>query len=64
MQTSDQHAHAAEQMKTIKAAWDKAPSGAKKDNAHSHYMAAEKAYKANNDRECLAELEKAKAALH
>jgi hypothetical protein len=35
-------------MKTVKAAWDKAPSGPKKDSAHKHDQAAEKAHTAKN----------------
>ena len=34
----------ADKMKTVEAAWDKAPSGPKKDAAHKHYRAAEKAH--------------------
>lgn len=30
----------AEKMKTVKAAWDKAPAGPKKDAALKHYQAA------------------------
>lgn len=39
----------AEHMKTVKAAWDKAPAGAKKDAALKHYQAAEKAHTAKDD---------------
>ncbi len=52
-----------EKMKTVKAAWDKAPAGAKKDSALKHYQAAEKAHKAKNDTEADRELDKAKHAL-
>lgn len=38
-----------EKMKSVKAAWDKAPSGLKKDAALKHYQAAEKAQTARND---------------
>jgi hypothetical protein len=38
----------AEKMKTVKAAWDKAPAGMKKDNALKHYQAAEKAMTAKS----------------
>lgn len=31
-----------DQMKTVKAAWDKAPGGPKKDAALKHYQAAKK----------------------
>lgn len=39
----------AEMMKTVKAAWDKAPAGPKKDAALKHYQAAEAALKAHNE---------------
>jgi hypothetical protein len=32
----------AEKMKSVKATWDKAPAGPKKDAALKHYQAAEK----------------------
>ncbi|NCQ24167.1 MAG: hypothetical protein COW54_00775 [Rhodobacteraceae bacterium CG17_big_fil_post_rev_8_21_14_2_50_63_15] len=53
----------AEKMKSVKAAWDKAPSGPKKDSALKHYQAAEKAQTAKNDSECNRELDAAKHAL-
>jgi hypothetical protein len=40
----------AEMMKTVKAAWDKAPTGPKKDAALKHYEAAEGALKAQMSR--------------
>lgn len=52
-----------DKMKTVKAAWDKAPAGAKKDKALTHYQAAEKAQTAKNDAECLKELDAATHAL-
>lgn len=55
---------ATEQMKTVKAAWDKAPSGPKKDASLKHYQAAEKARSANNDAECIKELNAATRALN
>ncbi len=55
---------ATEQMKTVKAAWDKAPSGPKKDASLKHYQAAEKARSANNDAECIKELNAATSALN
>ena len=39
----------ADKMTSVKAAWDKAPSGPKKDAALKHYQAAEKANTAKND---------------
>ncbi|SFH13794.1 hypothetical protein [Sulfitobacter dubius] len=44
-------------MKLVKAAWDKAPSGPKKDVAFKHYQAAEKAHTAKNDAETNKELD-------
>lgn len=38
-----------DKMKSVKAAWDKAPAGAKKDSALTHYQAAEKAKTANDE---------------
>jgi len=51
-------------MKTVKAAWDKAPTGSKKDAALKHYQAAEAALKANNEAGCVAALKQAQAALN
>ena len=53
----------AEKMKSVKAAWDKAPAGPKKDAALKHYQAAEKAHTAKNDAETNKELDAAKHAL-
>jgi len=53
----------AEKMTSVKAAWDKAPSGPKKDAALKHYQAAEKAHTAKNDAETNRELDAAKHAL-
>lgn len=53
----------AEKMTSVKAAWDKAPSGAKKDAALKHYQAAEKANTAKNDAETNRELDAATRAL-
>ncbi|MCB1418696.1 MAG: hypothetical protein KDJ74_06725 [Notoacmeibacter sp.] len=58
-----EHNNTAEKMKTVKAAWDKAPSGAKKDAALKHYQAAEKAHTAKNDAETNKELDAATHAL-
>lgn len=52
-----------EQMKSVKAAWDKAPAGPKKDTALKHYQAAQKAQTAKNDAECITALDAAKQAL-
>ena len=56
-------AKAAEKMKSVKAAWDKAPAGPKKDAALKHYQAAEKAQTAKNDAETIKELDAATHAL-
>jgi hypothetical protein len=53
----------AEKMKSVKAAWDKAPSGPKKDAALKHYQAAEKAHTAKNDAVTNRELDKARERL-
>ncbi|NNU82157.1 hypothetical protein HMH01_17100 [Halovulum dunhuangense] len=53
----------ADKMKAVKAAWDKAPAGPKKDEALTHYKAAEKALAAKNEGECTRELEAARRAL-
>lgn len=53
----------ADKMKTVKAAWDAAPAGPKKDAALKHFRAAEKAQAAHNDADCNRELEAARHAL-
>ncbi len=53
----------ADKMKTVKAAWDKVPAGPKKDAAHKHYQAAEKAHTAKNDADTHKELDAATKAL-
>ena len=53
----------ADKMKTVKAAWDKAPAGPKKDAALTHYQAAEKSHTAKNDAETMKSLDAASAAL-
>lgn len=50
-------------MTEVKAAWDKAPSGPKKDAALKHYKAAQQAQTAKNDAEANKELDAAKHAL-
>lgn len=52
-----------EKMKSVKAAWDKAPEGPKKAAALTHYKAAEKSHAAKEDAECLKALDAATAAL-
>lgn len=53
----------ADKMKSVKAIWDKAPDGPKKDAALTHYQAAEKAHSAKNDAETNKELDAATHAL-
>jgi hypothetical protein len=53
----------ADKMKTVKAAWDKAPAGPKKDAALKHYQAAEKAHTAKNDADTHKSLDAATHAL-
>ncbi|MBL3573700.1 hypothetical protein JMK10_04395 [Rhodovulum sulfidophilum] len=53
----------ADKMKSVKATWDKAPAGPKKDAALKHYQAAEKAHAAKNDAETNKELDAATHAL-
>jgi hypothetical protein len=50
-------------MKSVKAVWDKAPAGPKKDAALKHYQAAEVARTAKNDANCIKELDAASHAL-
>lgn len=53
----------ADKMKSVKAAWDKAPAGPKKDAALVHYQAAEKAQTAKNDAGTITALDAATHAL-
>ena len=53
----------ADKMKSVKAEWDKAPAGPKKDAALKHYEAAEKAHTAKNDADTNKELDAATHAL-
>jgi hypothetical protein len=52
-----------EKMKTVKAAWDAAPAGPKKDAALTHYKAAEKARTEHRDADCNRALDAAQHAL-
>ena len=54
---------AAEKMKTVKAAWDKAAAGPKKDAALKHYEAAQKAHTAHDEVKADKELDAAVHAL-
>jgi hypothetical protein len=63
MQTNSPAPNTADKMKAVKATWDKAPAGPKKDAALKHYQAAEKAQTARNDAECTRELAAAEHAL-
>ncbi len=53
----------ADKMKTVKAAWDKAPSGPKKDAALKYYEAAQKAHTAKNEADTNKALDAATHAL-
>jgi hypothetical protein len=53
----------AEKMKSVKATWDKAPAGPKKDAALKHYQAAEKSQTAKNDAQANKDLDAASHAL-
>lgn len=61
--TPQEHGIAAEQIKSVKAAWDKAASGPKKDAALKHYQAAGKAHTAKHDADAIKKLDKARRAL-
>ena len=50
-------------MASVKASWDKAPEGSKKDAALKHYQAAQTAHEAENDEEAHRELKEASRAL-
>jgi hypothetical protein len=63
MQSNSPAQNTADKLKAVKAAWDKAPAGPKKDAALKHYQAAEKAQTAKNDIECNRELAAAEHAL-
>ncbi len=60
---ANQSTNVADKMKTVKAAWDKAPSGPKKDAALKHYQAAEKAHTAKNEADTNKELDATTHAL-
>lgn len=53
----------ADKMTSVKAAWDKTPSGPKKDAALKHYQAAQKAHSARNDADTNKELDAVTRAL-
>ncbi|NGM47580.1 hypothetical protein G5B31_18755 [Rhodobacter sp. SGA-6-6] len=52
-----------EKMKSVRAAWEKASPGPKRDAAMTHYQAAEKAQTAKNDADCVKSLNAATQAL-
>lgn len=60
---TNKSANPVEKLKSVKALWDKAPAGAKKDASLKHYQAAEKAHSAKNDAETIKELDAAARAL-
>ena len=53
----------AHQLKVVKTTWTKAPAGAKKDSAKTHYDTAVADHKKKDDKACLSELDAAMAAL-
>lgn len=61
--TTNAPAATADKMKSVKAAWDKAPAGPKKEAALKHYQAAEKAQTAKDDAAVTKALDAATAAL-
>lgn len=52
-----------DRMKSVKAAWDKAPSGPKKDESLRHYRAAETAHFDHDEAETNKALDSARHAL-
>lgn len=50
-------------MASVKAAWDKAPEGSRKDAALKHYQAAQKAHEADDDETAHQELKEASRVL-
>lgn len=52
-----------DRMKIVKAAWDNAPSGPKKDAAHKHYVAAGNATREKRDQDVIIELDAAVQSL-
>lgn len=53
----------ADEMKAVKAAWDKAPAGPKKDAALKEYKMAEQAHAKKDEKACMGALAKAKTAM-
>ena len=60
---SPEQSRTTEKMTSIKAAWDLAPPGPKKEAALKHYEAAQKAHTANDDAGTNKALDAAKHAL-
>ncbi len=60
---ADMKSGVSSKMQSVKAAWEKAPDGDKKDNALTHYQSAEKAQKSGNEAEAMSQLEEATRAL-
>lgn len=58
-----QETKTAEKMKSVKAAWNKAPAGPQKEAALKHFRAAEKANEAHDDALTNKELNAASSAL-
>lgn len=53
----------ASQLTIVKAQWDQAPSGPKKDAAEKHYVKAVAAQKTMDEKTCLSQLDAASMAL-
>jgi hypothetical protein len=53
----------ADQLTMVKAEWDKAPAGPKKDAAEKHYTMAVAAQKKMDEKTCLSELDAAAMAM-
>lgn len=53
----------ADKMKSVKAAWDKAPVGPKKEAALKHYQQAEQSHTAKNDADTHKSLDAATQAM-
>ena len=53
----------ADQLKMVKAEWDKAPAGPKKDAAGQHYTMAVAAQKKMDEKTCMSELDAATMAM-
>lgn len=53
----------ADEMKALKMAWDKSPTGPKKDAALKEYKMAEQAHAKKDEKACMGAIAKAKTAM-